>query len=64
MGWTVRGLNPGRGGTFRTRSVPKTSENINFIATVLESLISITDIFLQFHFNKRVPPQNIKANYY
>lgn len=42
MDWTVRGLNSGRGGTFRTRPVLEIKKkNSNFIATLLESLISI-----------------------
>jgi hypothetical protein len=36
MGLTVRGLNPGGGGPFRTRPVLKMSENNTFITTLLE----------------------------
>jgi hypothetical protein len=62
MGWTVRGLNPGGGSTFSHKSSAKKSEN-NFMATLLEPRTSITNIFIEFHFNDRTPQKNSKANY-
>ena len=52
MNWTVRGLNPGWWQYF-SHTVLKISEKINFLTTPLESRISITDVFLYFHFNER-----------
>jgi hypothetical protein len=63
MGWTVRGLNSGRGSTFSHKSSAKKKSGNNFMATLLEPHTSITDIFIQFNFNDRTPEKNSKANY-